>query len=325
MITMFLTIKTNKTNKTKKSSGKNKILILTVLFSLLFTLGAENFFTSQDGVVSTNSPKVFPRASDFWVNTSIIIDANAASNTTQSGNWIWAANQDWCSGLGTVDQPYLIENMTFDANVDSNGLSINNSVGIFFTIQNCTFTNALSSGYAGLQLDNTDNGTIVDCNASNNNFGINLKSNCNWNTIVYNDVSQSSTNGINFNQTSNYNNVSYNTVTDTAPSTWFGGGIYLGYGSNYNIITFNNCSENGIGIYLYSACNYNIVENNNCFDNSANGILIRGSGYNAIQFNSIIDNNYGIVFHTAPGGSHYNECLIAALLLPIRPILSLGS
>ncbi len=289
------------TKKTKKSSGKNKILVLVVLFSLLFTLGAENFFTSQDGVVSTNPSRILPRASDFWVNTSITIDATATTHDTHSGNWTWASDQDWCTGIGNVDQPYLIENMTFVANPSSNGLLINNSVGIYFTIQNCTFTNALSSGYAGLQLDNTDNGTIIGCNVSNNHRGIYFKENCNYNTVAFNDVNISSFIGVDIFNNCNYNNISYNTVTHADYSSWdYGQGIYLRTDCNYNYITYNNLSANDEGIKLSGNCNDNQILNNNISKSNFEGLYIdSGSSYNEIRYNLVDDNYYGIYVDNA--------------------------
>ncbi|MHA1522534.1 MAG: NosD domain-containing protein [Promethearchaeota archaeon] len=264
-------------------------------------MGAENFFSSENGVVSTIPSKILPHASDYWENTSITIDATAEDHTTHTGNWTWAVAQDWCSGSGTVDQPYLIENMTFVADVDSNGLLINNSVGIYFTIQNCTFTNAISSSYAGLQLDNTDNGTIIGCNVSNNHRGIYFKENCNYNTVAFNDVNISSYVGIDIINNCNYNNISYNTVNHTDSSSYYyGQGIYLRNDCNNNSIMYNILSANDEGIKLSSNCNNNQIKENQIFKSYNDyGIYILSSTNNEIQYNLVDDNQYGIYIHDA--------------------------
>lgn len=292
----------------KNTSGKNKILGITVLFFLIFTLGTEKFFSSDNGIVSMNPFGNIPLNSDFWVNSSIIIDATAVSNTAQSGNWTWAANQEWCSGLGTIDQPYIIENMTFVATPVSNGLLIQNSVNVHFIIQNCTFTNAMSSGYAGLQLDNTNNGTIIGCHVSNNHRGIYFKENCYYNTIAYSEVNNSSFIGIDILNNCNYNNISYNNVTHADYSSYgYGQGIYLRTDCNYNFITYNVVSENDEGIKLSGNCNENQILHNNVSKNFNEGLYILSSTTNEIQYNLVDGNDYGIfVDHADENEMSYN-------------------
>lgn len=261
-----------------------------------------NPITFEEEVSSSKqSLRWSPLGSATWVNTSIIIDATALTNTTHSGNWTWAVAQDWCSGLGTFIEPYLIENMTFTADPGSNGLLIQNSVGIYFTIQNCTFINALSSGYAGLQLDDTDNGTIMACNMTNNHRGIYFKENCNYNTLLLNDVNSSSYIGMDIFNNCNYNNISYNTVTRADYSSWdYGQGIYLHTNCNYNYITYNNLSANDRGIKLSGDCNENQILNNNISNHPFEGIFIESNSiHNEIQYNLVADNYNGIFLSSA--------------------------
>ena len=120
---------------------KQKKIVRTAIFmGILLISGFSAMNSGQIGIENVpdqlNEVKSIPSSSAFWTNTSITIDADATTNSTHFGNWTWASNQDWCSGLGTEGQPYLIENMTFDADSGSNGLLIQDSVDIYFTIQN---------------------------------------------------------------------------------------------------------------------------------------------------------------------------------------------
>ncbi|MHA1522374.1 MAG: right-handed parallel beta-helix repeat-containing protein, partial [Promethearchaeota archaeon] len=266
---------------TKHNSGKSKLLVLTLLFSLLFTLGAENLFSSQNGVLSTIPSKILPHASGFWENTSITIDENAVSNTTQSGNWAWAVDQDWCSGLGTVDQPYLIENMTLSPETSS-GLLIKNSKNVYFTIENCTFLDPNKINIAGIQLENTNSGTIVGCNISSDQYisysyrGISLLDDSNHNTIENNTITGCKF-GIYFDY-SNNNLAVNNTINDCRS------GIYNYYSGENHIIKNDIINTEDYGLYLRAPVNLTI--SGNVITSSEMSIYAFGGGAN----NSLINN-----------------------------------
>ncbi len=291
-------------------STKQKIIARTTLFVgiLLFStfntsntiLNGEFSLTNNNGM-QENQDINSPFSSAFWINTSIIIDENAITNTSHSGNWNWAVDQDWCRGEGTLINPYIIENMTFVANSDTDGLLISNSKEIYFTIQNCNFTNAITPLFAGLKFDNTDNGTIFDCNISTNYRGISFNGNSNYNTIAYNTIDDNSNNGIDIRNNCMFNNITYNNVTNSSYSNSDGGGIYIRGNSHFNTITYNNCSENGQGIYLTENENYNFIKNNYCFDNVYSGIFLSACDYGEIQNNLISNNDFGININSYSG------------------------
>ena len=85
-------------------------------------------------------------------------------------NWTWAVNQAWCSGSGTELDPYLIEDLTIDANKTDNCITVLNS-NKHFIIQNCLVYNAGTVMFAsGILLFNITNSQINGNNASNNEF-----------------------------------------------------------------------------------------------------------------------------------------------------------
>jgi len=122
------------------------------------------------------------------------------------GNWTeTATTYDWCYGDGSWSTPYVIENVSINAisSPTGSGILINNSLDVYFRIQNCTIINAPGGvvGYgAGIELQNCSRGlifnnTCTDSGASGN--GILLEGyNCYNITIERNVVSSSLRHGI---------------------------------------------------------------------------------------------------------------------------------
>lgn len=118
-----------------------------------------------------NTPKVNPKSAGYWnlTGTPILIDGN------------WSDTQfayPWCTGSGTINKPYRIENVTIDGRQKSSCIKIKNT-NEYFVIQNCTFYNTTTEGVtfeqAGVWLENADNGKILDCYFTQSNYsGINL-------------------------------------------------------------------------------------------------------------------------------------------------------
>ena len=115
------------------------------------------------------------------------------------GNWSTAAGYEWCSGDGSWGNPYVIENVTIDADNSptGSGIFINNFKNDYFIINNCTVYDAGSGTYdAGIKLENTDNGALINNNCSNNGrHGISLRTNSN-NNISGNIANNNGKNGI---------------------------------------------------------------------------------------------------------------------------------
>lgn len=90
----------------KKKFNKNVLTIL--IFGALFLSFLSIFELDQDYVVPQNEEAendLFPKSSGFWELSSINIHNNWAETK---------ANNDWCNGAGTWDDPYVIENVTID-------------------------------------------------------------------------------------------------------------------------------------------------------------------------------------------------------------------
>ena len=104
----------------------------------------------------------FPIPSGHWyLNHTIEINGNSEWNTT-------AFTYDWCSGSGTWNDPYIIENVTINGkNTIDWGIYIQNS-DVYFKINNCTVQNCTT----GIRLGRTNNGTVSNNICKFNQFGI---------------------------------------------------------------------------------------------------------------------------------------------------------
>ena len=113
----------------------------------------------------------------------------------------------WCNGAGTWDEPYIIENVTINANSNNFGILINNSNNIYFKIRNCTiFNSALGNLNAGIRLENSDNGTLINNTCSDNNENGILMLNCVNITITDNTIENNTQYGVYIND-SNCENI----------------------------------------------------------------------------------------------------------------------
>ena len=89
-------------------------------------------------------------ASAYTGHAPIFIDGDSGFNNTTGV----------ARGNGTVDDPYIIENLLIDASGYSNAISIRNSSS-HFRITGCWIIDAKSSG---ILLSGVSNGTIENCN-----------------------------------------------------------------------------------------------------------------------------------------------------------------
>jgi len=82
------------------------------------------------------------------------------------------------SGNGTEENPYIIENWEIDARGTDYCIRIENTTA-HFVIRNCKLWNATSAAVTedkfGILLRNVMNGTILNCECSNNNVGIRIE------------------------------------------------------------------------------------------------------------------------------------------------------
>ena len=192
------------------------------------------------------------------VQEPIFIDATDTG--VGAHNWTWAESQSWCSGSGTWNDPYILENLKISGFGLENGIEIWNS-NVSFIIQDCLIYNS----NAGIYLEDVNNSQLINNNCSNIGEGIYLDG-VNNNTISGN--------------TANGNNNE---------------GILLIEG-DYNYITENTVNDNDHGIRLDSSCDNNIIRGNTANNNNRIGILLQDSNYNNITGNTASGNYYNGIF-----------------------------
>ncbi|MBY8999854.1 MAG: right-handed parallel beta-helix repeat-containing protein [Candidatus Heimdallarchaeota archaeon] len=212
------------------------------------------------------------------------IAIDGAATGIGAHNWTWAASQYWCSGAGSVADPYVIEDLEIDAQGTGSCISIINS-RVYFSIENCIVSDAGTAlTDAGIYLFNVTNGNLAENDCSNNGYAGILLSDCNSSTVSSNIVNSNDV-GI-FGENSNYNTLSGNNINDNL--------------CGINIIGFwNEISENTIdtnidyGIFISSGSHNNTVDGNTV-KNSIYGISVSNIGYNTISNNEISNNSYGV-------------------------------
>jgi parallel beta-helix repeat protein len=208
-----------------------------------------------------------------------------------SNNWAWAEKQVWCSGSGTLMDPYIIEGYILNMSMSIDGLKISNSHNKHFVIRNCTFkwngvTNSIPM--TGIDLFNTTDGLIIDNLIYHLGYGIVLEDCENINIVgntIYDHVD-----GIKLSN-SNLNNIMGNNASNNTL------GIYLYFCDN-NIVSGNTANYNNDGIYLEESYN-NTISGNTANRNADNGIYSYFCDYNNITENTVNDNYDGIKIDTS--------------------------
>ncbi len=291
----------------KKKNLKLILLLLGILFtvSTISIYNSNNYEEYRDEKVDIRDKIDLknPKKSAIYPESFIHIDGSI------SNNWsLTESTYDWCSGDGSWDNPYIIENVSINAGGSGNGIFIENSKNDYFIIRNCNVTNAGSGpSEAGIKLVNTNNGTLSNNNCSNNGYyGINLSTNCYNNTISENIVNGNNECGISLSGFSNDNNISGNLINDDNLY-----GIYL-LACHYNNISKNIVNNHtSYGIYL-DTCNENTISGNFVSNSSNHGLYLIECSDNKILGNTLTENvNYGIWIENWPSdGNILSENLV---------------
>ncbi|MFX1443539.1 MAG: nitrous oxide reductase family maturation protein NosD [Promethearchaeota archaeon] len=252
-----------------KIRQKNSLIIFLLFINLFLSLTFIKTEIIRDGPHKNKDNKQVNRSpnhlknSGFWnlTRAPIYID-NSRSNC----NWEKISSKyNWCYGSGTLEDPYIIENVIINGKNSGSCIIIRNS-NVHFIIRNCILYNSGWSIFnwgSGIKLINTNNGKIVNNNCSyNNGYGI-LQIQCSNNNISQNIVNYNSYNGI------------YSWRSDSC--------LILKNEINYNEI-------NGISFWF---CNSNNITGNKINENQ-NGINLIMSNNNFITFNYLVGNNVSI-------------------------------
>ena len=168
-------------------------------------------------------------------------------------SWRKTSENEWCSGSGTIEDPYIIENIIIDGQNSGSCITIRNSRA-YFIIRNCTLYNSRWSFFnwdAGIKLVNTKNGWLLNNSLSNNGNGI-LEI-CGHNNKFLKNVVKNNLNGLYF-WFSHVNNITGNNIDYNQNGISF-------IISNNNSITGNYIVGNNVNIYQFMSRG-NIFKNN---------------------------------------------------------------
>jgi len=265
---------------------KEKILTLILLISFLSSslLFFSGFKALEKPSYKTNAEITAAKKSELMLSgytdlTGMRICINDRWNlvwpytTTNSrlhnpNNKTWAeaaATEDWCSGTGTWDDPYIIENVYIDCQRNGSGISIWNS-NVPCIIRNNYIYNAGSEEHdCGIMFLQVHNGTIT-----NNTLAYNLDSIWLWE--------------------SNNNTVSGNIMVNKMGETGGGGKAVKLTKSNNNTISWNNSTNHYDGIVTWDSL-YNNISNNFIYTDifghyPATGLYLINTNYSRITFNT---------------------------------------
>jgi parallel beta-helix repeat protein len=261
--------------------------------------------------------------SDYPVTTPIIID-----DSDPNYNWSKTAlENDWCSGLGTWANPYIVQDITSNSTI-----KVQHS-NVHFKIMNCVSV--------GINIYDVENGIIVDnqiyggwgldlvsCNLTvvsgmlfNDTDGIYIRHsrdlfitantfnsvdfgidawNCNFSEISSNEFNYCGGTCIEFTNLNIHNQILNNLINNSAD---YG----MDFNGNDNTISNNVISNNKDGLII-SGIN-NLIFNNTIVDNEECGILNHGwfTNYgNEFVENKVINNGgYGV--STANSDGYFNN------------------
>lgn len=141
---------------------KSKILFLYIsLVSLLLLASFINLkYSNRIEFIEDKKSAITLNDSGSWNLLPFVIDDSGGGDYT----WAEAVNESWCKGNGTLSNPYIIENLTINANgAKKSCIEIINS-NVHFIVRNCYFYNTSTSGayYAGINLQDTLYGKIFN-------------------------------------------------------------------------------------------------------------------------------------------------------------------
>ncbi len=261
----------------KKEASIVLFLFLSLFVSLLLINTEISGANSEknEAINENNNRESHLEESGFWnlTESPIVID-----DYQPNCNWKKTASKhEWCFGSGTLDDPYIIENVIINGQESTSCITIRNS-NVYFIIRNCILYNSgwsLFNWDSGIKLINTNNGNILNNNCSyNNGFGI-LQIGCSNNNFSGNIVNHNSHHGI-YSWSIDKINIFENEI-------------------NYNQIT---------GIYFWFSYKNNISDN--IINSNQNGIYLIMSSNNFITSNYLVDNNVSI-YQFWSGGNFISE------------------
>lgn len=234
----------------------------------------------------------YPRSSSFYNLTGIYMETNIYDNgdilvgdsnkiispiliddTLENHTWSYINSTfPWCSGSGTFEEPYVIENVYIDGQYMSNTYIHYSNIFIrhssaYFIIKNCSLHKNGANERGCLLFHDTINGLILDNELTFNGNSIRLSESHNF-TIKENYFE------------SNHNQLIVGT----------GKAIYCAVGSSNNTIERNVIINHYDGIVAFDAINLNITHNylnNTLFGHyPETGLYLVNTNYSSITYNT---------------------------------------
>ncbi|NHJ47517.1 MAG: hypothetical protein FK733_07005 [Asgard group archaeon] len=287
-----------------------RLYSIIICMFFIFSISINNYIINSENSTEIND------------QNNLTIKAIHPTIYVTGSNWSQAVILGWCTGSGTQNEPYVIEDLIIDA-TDSptgSGILIESSTA-YFRIQNCTIYNANSSwGDAGIRIYQSSNGLLYDNNCSYNNRAGIFVSNCASMILTENEAHHNMQFGIGVGNTPSAllegNTVSYNggiidpdiggngsgigiissnlvVLIDNTAYNNLNFGIHAGYSNYTNILNCESKNNGYHGIGTDHSHDNTIV--GNIVENCEVGIIAGGYGFN-ISNNEILDSNsFGIL------------------------------
>ncbi|MFX1258167.1 MAG: nitrous oxide reductase family maturation protein NosD [Promethearchaeota archaeon] len=262
-----------------RQKTKIKIVLITLISFLIFLINARENFGYNLKTNRENFKYKYESVFSHSEHTTILpIEIDDLGD----GNYIWddAKDETWCSGSGTEDDPYIIQDLKIDGGDLGSCIKISNSKR-HFIIQNCIVFNSKSK-CAGIELKNTIKGKIINNICSGNNGEGILLNDSDDNLIEGNKIEENEDYGIIL-KDSDDNTIKENKARDNGED-----GIVLRNSDN-NLIEKNIFNENDYnGIAILESSENEILENE--ANENWHGIILEGSDNNIIEQNTANNN-----------------------------------
>lgn len=284
------------TQKLRKGIKKASIIIL-ISFLFINLVFLQNTLSNDELELKKN-----PNTSVSYTTVSpFIIDNDGIEGST----WAQISKQAWCSGSGTQEDPYSINNIKINGLENDYCIAVKNS-DVYFKITSCNFYH---SKIAAVLLSSAKNGNITNNKIENNdNNGIEMY-NSDENYIHKNILKENLNNGIHIKR-SKLNRIEENTISDnkqgltisSSEKTIISQNLFISnYGSGLDMIfsDSNNITSNQLvynhvnGITLIKSDN-NMIDDNIFHENGVNGLKLSYSNNNLISNNQFYYNYQSI-------------------------------
>ncbi len=217
-----------------------------------------------------------------------------------------ALEESW-PGDGTVDNPYLIKDLTLADSSKEKILIDIADTSVYFYIDNCTLT----GGDIGISFRGVTHGSITQSTSTQCNVGIMIQDSSE-DHINYNYMSENEGRGLEVHSSNNLG-ITINEINNN------GHGVTL-YNCEDCLISENKINNNSQftsdrwgweGGLSLDSCFFNVIIDNEIFNNSYYGIRLGSSSSNSINRNNVTKNNgWGIELESSTNNLISNNLII---------------